>query len=683
MLNYLCHVGFQNYRRCAWALALVVTQAVVRGQSDNFNTGTDTGWTRFGLSSAGLPPGKYSFPSDGQGGKAYRIQVAAPPVPDAGPAREFTYRKDVVYTNFFVAVDILGWDNSVNQAFGFLVRAGNIGLGQTTGYVMNYDPNQASGGRGQFQINQITDEAPTTIAAANVTLDPTRRYRFVMSGVGSSLVGQIYDYTDLSYPLVTISATDDTYPSGYLGLFNFSRVGSSQYTDAIAGKTDTTFDNYAAATGFPATLQGLQFLGLPGLPFLINRLPASNSNNLYAAAGGVQFTATTFTTNLVNPAAIQLWLNGADVSASLTFKTNATSAADLGSIRVSYSGLTTNTVYDAQIIATNSIGKITNAFTFDTFTDAYLASAAVKVIEVEDYNYESGKFQDNPPVSGIDANGAQVRGNGVGYLDLVGTPGIDYQTLATQLGGGLVADYRGSDTVGTGQGAAGLGNTAEIDGVDINDTTRQKYAADGLGEYEVRRTQGGDWLNYTRNFTSGKYNAYLRVGCRASQPIILSQVGGDPTTTNQTTTTLGTFMVPSTGMAVIFRYVPLVDSSGNPAVLNLAGTTTLRLTMGGASTNNAIQYTMYLNYLAFVPAAAAVAPDLTIESSANVNGPYTADSTAGAPDPTAQTITVSASGSVRFYRIRRSGQVFSNSLHIKGIKLNGGQVVVAYEYISL
>ena len=45
-------------------------------------------------------------------------------------------------SDFFVEVDLLDWDNELNQAFGFLIRAETIALGQTTGYVVNYDPQQ-------------------------------------------------------------------------------------------------------------------------------------------------------------------------------------------------------------------------------------------------------------------------------------------------------------------------------------------------------------------------------------------------------------------------------------------------------------------------------------------------------------------------------------------------------------
>src|SRR2546422_3786624 len=176
-------------------------------QQDDFNDGNDAGWVHFGLNAVGAAA-TYSFPDVRPGDKAYRVQSPAPPIPDAGPARSFSYRTNV-YSDFYGAVDATSWDNTLNQAFGFLFRASNIGLGMTDGYVMNYDPNQGAGGRGQIQINAVTGESPTTIASGNISLVPAHRYRFVLTAVGNSLTGQVYDFNDLTEPLVTINAPDD------------------------------------------------------------------------------------------------------------------------------------------------------------------------------------------------------------------------------------------------------------------------------------------------------------------------------------------------------------------------------------------------------------------------------------------------------------------------------------------
>ncbi len=87
---------------------------------------------------------------------------------------------------------------------------------------------------------------------------------------------------------------------------------------------------------------------------------------------------------------------------------------------VTFNGLTSNIVYNARIELQDVTGRhVTNSFTFDTFSDAYLASAAVKTIECEDYDYTDGTndglFIDNPLPSGLTTNGIAVNTSGVGY----------------------------------------------------------------------------------------------------------------------------------------------------------------------------------------------------------------------------------------------------------------------------
>src|SRR6266700_6616496 len=127
--------------RCLACLGLVASLAwlssspTLQAQSDNFNDGNDTGWTRYSPFDPFGAPAEFSFPNG-----AYRIQGALSPAPDQlGPARAGSLRQDVVYTNFYIAVDVIDWDDSVRQAFGILARINNFGLGTTTGYAFTYD----------------------------------------------------------------------------------------------------------------------------------------------------------------------------------------------------------------------------------------------------------------------------------------------------------------------------------------------------------------------------------------------------------------------------------------------------------------------------------------------------------------------------------------------------------------
>ena len=112
--------------------------------SDDFNDGNDVDWLHMDLTKLPPPytlPGayvSYSFPDDGAGGKAYRIWAKAPPPEyraNVGPARTYSYRSPN-FGRMRVSVDVLDWDTTANQVFGVVVRGGQIGLGETDGYVV-------------------------------------------------------------------------------------------------------------------------------------------------------------------------------------------------------------------------------------------------------------------------------------------------------------------------------------------------------------------------------------------------------------------------------------------------------------------------------------------------------------------------------------------------------------------
>src|SRR5678815_5449271 len=121
--------------------SLLVPLSTAFAQFDDFNDGNDLGWAHLDLRIVGAPS-TYSFPPDGSGGTAYRFFSPAPPVNNVGPARTLSYRRDAAYTNFTVAVDLVRWDDNLDQGFGVFARATNIGLGLSRGYFFNYNPHQ-------------------------------------------------------------------------------------------------------------------------------------------------------------------------------------------------------------------------------------------------------------------------------------------------------------------------------------------------------------------------------------------------------------------------------------------------------------------------------------------------------------------------------------------------------------
>ncbi len=647
----------------------------LKAQSDNFDSGSlSAAWQKYYANPALV---SFTFPTVGNG-KGLRIQSA--PVSGVVPAVAAVMQTNE-YTDFYVALDIVNWvvEDQAIVVCGRFTPGGDFGLDGGTGMILNYDAAQAgdsptSRKGGQFQINTVAPGFNAgTLAACDMTLVPGRSYRLVFKGAGTSYTGQVYDLNDLSAPLATLHADDATYTSGISGFLSFSRNGTS-------GTTDVTIDNYYAAVNDPNLAAPPALMHpIPGTPMVETRVPAARWQNFHNPALGISFTAKTYTTDVINSAATRLRLNGLDVSSQLSVSANGTTITGT----LPGSALKSNAVYSAQIEVADTTGTKTsvNSFWFDTFSDSYLNSSVVKVIECEDYNYSNGVYQLDPiTVSGMNTNdGTQINGNGgAGYYDQtgvfsIGTEGVDFHTTQTTAAIGW-NDYRMMDPVMTGEGIRQ--EIEDVDHTDIvppwggdynrpNDNTRKKYADLSLVEYLVIRTHAGDWLNYTRAFVPTNYFAFLRVGAFADTSASLSQVTSDPTAPNQTTVPLGTFHIPDTVRRSNFRYIPLLDTNTMMGViLNLAGTNTLRLTLGGAA--GADDRVPALNYLLLVPA------QVTLQSSTAVTGPFSDDTTATV-DVTTRTITLPMSGAIRFYRLNTIVP-----MSLTSISASGGMVKLGF-----
>jgi hypothetical protein len=227
-INQLC-------RASMFALILVLagqaTPANAQIFSDNFDDGNDNGWTRYQPLQPFGAPGTWSFPSG-----AYQIQAAGSPNPGTlGAGRAGSARTDINLTTFHLEVDVLNWNNSLSQAFGLSARVNQIGLQTTDSYLFLY----LTGTSPSIVINRTDNEVPVAIGtSAAITLDPGQDYRFRFTGTGSSLMGQVFNLTNLATPLATVTAIDGTLTSGNVGLLVAS-------TSTVAGvAADATFDNF-------------------------------------------------------------------------------------------------------------------------------------------------------------------------------------------------------------------------------------------------------------------------------------------------------------------------------------------------------------------------------------------------------------------------------------------------------
>jgi uncharacterized repeat protein (TIGR01451 family) len=335
----------------------------------------------------------------------------------------------------------------------------------------------------------------------------------------------------------------------------------------------------------------------------VSPLPGSPFN---AASNGLSFTARTASPNFIPTDSIRLVLNGVEVTLSLALSGDPQNRAGR------FDGLVPDTIYSARlIVADDSSRATTQEWSFDTFD----ITRGV-VIEAEDYNYSDsvcsngvlsaaathgGLFQDNPPPSGFTTNGTQVNGNGIGFLGLAGLPGVDFSAGATNIPEQPDRAFRPCDGVGT--------------RVATNEFLRLQYEEAGVEDYAVTQLRAGDWLNYTRTFTQRDYVVYLRAASIVPQELRLGLVGGDPTTTNQTESLLGTFVVPQAGDHD-FAYAPLTETDGQLAVVRLPGLQTFRLTALTADSD------LELNYLVFIPIQRTVPPAIAglvpVPNSSNV-----------------------------------------------------------------
>jgi len=279
----------------------------------------------------------------------------------------------------------------------------------------------------------------------------------------------------------------------------------------------------------------------PAQPVIYNLYPDGSS--LYQNTSTLSFTA-------LSPAGIAN--SNITVSVDGVIRTNLAFSGPATSRNVVFPGLTLNHPHTATITLIDNNGRAASATAnFDTFSpDSY-------TFEAEDFDYNSGQFFDNPQY------GAYA---GYGAVD-----GIDYHSVNSGQGG---HDYRpnppGLETEGS--------------------TDRPRLAfSPGLQDYDVGFNSGGNWGNYTRTFPAGTYNIYLRAadGIGASgDSASLSLVTGGQTTTNQTTTKLGTFFVPATGDWQAYTWVPLKDNGGNLVqVTNSGSVKTLRMTTDNGNYN--------------------------------------------------------------------------------------------------
>ena len=247
------------------------------------------------------------------------------------------------------------------------------------------------------------------------------------------------------------------------------------------------------------------------------------------------------------------------------------------------------------------------------------------VIEAEDFNYESGKFNPQKGVADLDVDVMPYLGNAydglnaTALVDYNGDDGNDSDLYRTEL------DATGSNAVNI------ISNTGGRWGTDRGIFTMTT-------SYRLGWVGGGEWENYTRTFPRTNYNVWAALSRDTRDPNIvggtLQLVAGNPTTTNQTTYPYGTILAPGTGGWGRNMLLPVKTAAGTLATVRMDGQQTIRFTHGAGGD---------FDYLLFVPTGSPlnVPPTITgitrngsnvtvtwvgggtLYTSPNLNGPWT------------------------------------------------------------
>ncbi len=356
------------------------------------------------------------------------------------------------------------------------------------------------------------------------------------------------------------------------GRFNVPSTGNWQvYTwvpmvDESGNRVEYVADG-SAQTMLITTIAGIYnvnfYMLVPAIP---NTAPVSDATIINAYPDGAyQFQATnqmSFTVSStlgVNTADIAVQLASTNLSlqgnSTLLIPGNGLTVTGTANNRVVSFSLTSNTVYKALISISDANGvPMTTNITFDTITPAY-------TWEAEDWDYDGGKFIDNPPING--------------YEGLSGLENVDFARPSTDGG----AAYGGR---------VGL---ATENASDVPRLSRQPAdpAETAPQDYDVSNNGAGNWVNYTRNWPAGTYNVFIRVangnsGLTANAGT-LSLVNSGVGTETQTTTLLGNYSSPGTGNWQTYGWQPLLDAGGNLIQFTGGSKKTLRHTVVGGNDN--------------------------------------------------------------------------------------------------
>lgn len=208
--------------------------------SDNFDDGNIDDWNLVDVIgfATGEPHAEISV-VDGT------VRINAPPVPspELAPAAAAIDRLGSLhFTDFEISVDVVENNSGVD---GFSGIAGRVHA-PFVGYGFSFAEVQGDIAPGNHVVSIARGDpgVPATVLA-EVFLDdlPRDNVRLVFRGEGSTLSGELVSLSDLSTPLVSLTAEDTTYTEGGNGIFVFGGSPAPPNPPNFASFGNARFDN--------------------------------------------------------------------------------------------------------------------------------------------------------------------------------------------------------------------------------------------------------------------------------------------------------------------------------------------------------------------------------------------------------------------------------------------------------
>jgi hypothetical protein len=433
------------------------------------------------------------------------------------------------------------------------------------------------------QNNQLyfqfgTDTA--TVGPALASAFPTNKWLFVAVVYDGTNASMYYGSDTAAAQLIGTASTPGR--SITLGGTACLAIGNRHSATANARGFDgwiNDFRFYSGGVGTAAFVESVRESALGGPPDISGVYP--DGTTLMQGTNKLAFNVSS--PNGASITNVDLVLNGIDVSASLV------TTGPASNLSCSFTGLAQNQPVNTAIItATDANGlSSTASATFDTFGQNNF------VIEAEEFDFNGGQFIDNPDYT--DGNPADANS----YYGLDSVEGID--THKGGAAGSFTTDYRAGNGVATKtQTGIATGEQSWPKFFNLQDASDVPIVGHMIGDWS-----SGEWQNYTKTFPSGNYNVYARASAGVSAVITLSHVISGQGTATQTTTNFGTFSFSDSSFS-LFQWVPLHDSQGNLAIVNLAGVNTIRATSGGGGN---VDFYMFVPANVNLPVITPVYPD--------------------------------------------------------------------------